>query len=590
MPKQEKLPVWDLSALYKSVDDPKIKSDAKKNLVDAQKFVKRYKNQVAKLDAKQLLAALKLGESILQQTAKLGSFAYLGLTVDSANPKINVLYQQMEDHATQVQSSFIFFDLEIMELPAARLQKFINDPVLKNYKHFLANIAKMKPHHLSEEEEKIFNDKAMTSSGAFNRLFDQHFASKKFKGQPLEAVTKQMNLPDRKARRAAAETFTAGLLEDARMLTLIFNTIIKDKAIGDKWHKFTYPEQARHLSNEVDQKMVETMTEVISRNYKVVEDFYLFVAKVRELPKLKVYDRYAPIAKTDKKYSYEQAKQIILAAFNKFSPEFGRIAKEFFDKNWIHAPVLAGKQGGAYCAGITPDVHPVILVNFQGLNESVQTLAHELGHGINDYLMSKQTLFNYGVPITLAETASVFCEMLVFDDLKEKTTNPQEKFAMYIQKIQGIFATVFRQTAMHKFEQDIHSLQRQKGELTTEEFKALWIKRQNEMFGKSLDNSGSELWWSYIPHFLHTPFYVYGYAFGELLVLSLYAQYKQDPKPFVPKYLEFMSAGSSQSPQELLRPFGINLSDRKFWEGGINIIKEMIVEAKLIYSQIKKNR
>jgi oligoendopeptidase F len=588
--KQEKLPVWDLSALYKSVDDPKIKSDAKKNLIDSQKFVKKYRGRIGALDAKQLLAAIKESEAIMLVASKLYSYPMLLQSVDSTNPKIKVLFQQMIDHATEVQGNFIFFDLELIELPEKKINELISNPILSNYKHHLEDLSKLRPHHLSENEEKIFNDKAVTSSNAFNRLYDQHFASKKFGQFTMEEVTKQMNLADRKKRKDAALLFTKGLKEDSQLLTLIFNNIVKDKSIGDRWHKFQNPQQARHLSNELDVKTVETMVEVITSNYKLVEDFYNFKKRVMKLPKLFTYDRYAPIAKTQRKYSFAEAKSIILGAFNKFSPEFGRIARLFFDENWIHAPVMLGKQSGAYCAGITPDTHPVVLVNYLGLAESVETLAHELGHGVNDYLMRKQTYINYDTSIPMAETASVFCEMIVFDDLKSKITDPKEKFAMYVGKIQEIFATVFRQTALHKFEEQLHLMQKEKGELTEDEISEIWDNTQKEMFGNSVDLTGSENWWGYISHFVRYPFYVYGYAFGELLVLSLYAQYKKDPKIFVPKYLELMSAGSSKSPQELLKPFGINLSDRKFWQGGINIIKELVVEAKQIYEQTKKRK
>jgi oligoendopeptidase F len=596
--KQEKLPVWDLSALYKSVDDLKIKSDLAKNLVDAQRAAKKYRGRLAKMDNKQILVALKELETIGNLSSKLGNFGELVLSTDSQNPKNNVLNQQITDKLTEVGNLLIFFDLEIMELPEKRIKELVNDPILKNYRHHLAEVVKYKPHHLTESEEKIFNDKAVTGPMAFNRLFDQHFATRKFDvklGKVVKTMTETeaLNLtmnPDRETRKSAANAITKTLAEDKDMLTLIYNMIVKDAAINMRWHKFQKPEDPRHMVNEIDQKTVDAMAEAVQAGYGIVEDFYNFKKRVMGLPKLFVYDRYAPISKSDKTYSFAEAKKIILSSFTKFSKEFGSAAREFFDKKWIHAEVKIGKRGGAYCSYVTPDTHPVVFVNYQGKARDVQTLAHELGHGINAYMMRIQTPLNFNTPLTLAETASVFGEMLVFDDLKETIKDPKEKFALYVEKIQDIFATVFRQTSMYKFEQDFHALQKEKGELTTEEINTIWTKRQKEMFGNSVDISGSEQWWSYVPHFLHTPFYVYAYSFGELLVLSLYAQYKKDPKTFVPKYLELMSAGSSKSPQELLKPFGINLSDRKFWQGGINIIKELVVEAKQIYEQTKKRK
>jgi oligoendopeptidase F len=589
MAKKEELPVWDLSALYKNVDDPKIKSDAKKNLAEAMQFAKKYRGLVAKLTPGQAIAAFKHLESILNTMYKLIVYAELVFSTDSQNPKNSVLVANMTDFAASVGRELVFFDLELMDATESKLKEFVASPVLLNYRHYLQNISKYRPHHLSEKEEQIFNDKSITSMGAFIKLFDQHFASRKFKFANTEkqyTETELLNMltdPDREKRKKAGESLTRGFLEDSRMLTLIYNNMVKDKAIYDRWHKYKNPEDSRHLSNEIDQKTVDAMAETVQANYGIVEDFYNFKKQVMQLSKLMFYDRYAPISKSDKTYNFGEAKEMILKAFEKLSPEFQKAAKDFFDKKWIHAPVQVGKRGGAYCMYITPDTHPVVFVNYMGRARDIQTLAHELGHGINAYMMRKQTTINFDTPLILAETASVFGEMLVFDDLKEKISDPQEKFSLYIDKIQDTFATVFRQTSMYKFEQDFHKLQKQKGELTTEEINKIWIECQKGMFGNSVDNSGQEQWWSYIPHFLHAPFYVYAYSFGELLVLSLYAQYKKDPKSFVPKYLEMMRAGNSKTPQEILKPFGIDLSDRKFWQGGVNIIKDLVSEAKEIY-------
>lgn len=598
VPNQEKLPVWDLTVLYKGVDDPKIESDMKKNLADAKRFSSKYKTRVHKLNAKQLEAAYKEIEAISQQSSKLYAFAELTFSVDSQTPQNSVLVGRMVDHASAVSGELLFFGLEIMELPKQKLDALIKDKTLANYQHDLRKAAIWKPHHLSENEERIFTDKSGTSWGAFNKLFDLHFANRKFEFKLRNSTkylteTEILNLsmdPDREKRKASVEGISKTLGEDSKMLTLIFNTIVKDCAIYNRWHKHKTPEDIRHMSNEVDQKTVDAMAETVQANYGIVSEFYELKRRIMGLPKLYLHDRYAPIAKSDITFSFDEAKRIILTAFEQFNREFADVGRKFFDERWIHAPVQMGKRGGAYCSYVTPDTHPVVFVNYMGKARDVQTLAHELGHGINGYMMRHQTPTNYDTPLILAETASVFGEMLVFDDLKSKVKNQQEMLSLYIDKIQDIFATVFRQTSMYKFEQDMHNLQAKKGELTTEEINTLWIKRQHEMFGDSVDVSGSELWWSYIPHFLHSPFYVYAYSFGELLVLSLYAQYKQDPEGFVPKYLEMMKTGNSKTPQEILKPFGINLSDRKFWQGGVNIIKGLVDEAKLIYKQTKQTK
>jgi oligoendopeptidase F len=355
---------------------------------------------------------------------------------------------------------------------------------------------------------------------------------------------------------------------------------VEDKAIGDKFAKFSTPEESRHMANDISQDVVDSMVSVVSENFGIVEDYYLAKKKWMGLDEIFDYDRYAPIHESKLKYEYDDAKKIVLDSFNKFSPAIGESAALFFDKNWIHAPSKQGKRGGAYCSGGTPDKHPLILLNYNGRLDDVSTMAHELGHGVNDWLMREQNPINYDTTLVLAETASVFAEMLLFDELKEQIKDPKEKFGLYAGKVEGIFATVFRQISMHEFEQTLHAA-RAKGELSPDTINQLWMDTQTQMYGKSVTLSPDyKVWWSYIQHFYHVPFYVYAYAFGELLVLALYAKYKQEGASFVPKYLDLMRAGTSASPQELLKPMGIDLKDRNFWQNGMNMIKEMVEETK----------
>ncbi|HYC80073.1 MAG TPA: M3 family oligoendopeptidase [Candidatus Binatia bacterium] len=586
----QNLPVWDLSAYYSGIDDPKIEADMAEALKKSKDFELKYRGKVIDSTAADfILTALKEFEEITLQSHKPVVFAQNVNNVDSIRPETGALLQKTMKFVMDVNSLLTFFTLELNNLSSEKLKELSEDPILKNYKHFLERLVEFKPHRLSEKEEIILQQKSLTSSHAFNRLFDDHFAIKKFPtvlhGKTVELTEPEvldlMKDADREKRKAASISLTEGLKLDSKLLTFIYNTLGEDKSINDRFTRFETPEQSRHLDNDLDPKVVELMVNVVTENYKIVEDLYAAKKEWMGLDELYEYDRYAPIHESNLKYDYVEAKTIVLDAFKKFSDKFYDAAKLFFDNNWIHAPSMPGKRGGAYCSGGTPDKHPVILLNYQNRLDDVGTLAHELGHGVNDYMMRDLNIINYDTPLVLAETASVFAEMLVFDALKEKISDPKEKFGLYVEKIQSIFATVFRQISMYQFELAFHNARRTKGELSPDDINGIWQKTQTEMFGQSVKFSpGYETWWSYIPHFNHTPFYVYAYAFGELLVLSLYAKYKQEGESFVPKYLELMKAGVTASPQELLKPLGIDLSSREFWEGGIKIIRDMVQETK----------
>lgn len=587
------MPNWDLTDLYKSVNDPAINKDLELTLKRAKSFNKEYKNTLSKnLSASKLFSVVKKYEAIIQEAVKPSTFASLVFSVDSNNPRHGAFLQAMKAKYLEIHQQLLFFELELLKLPDETLVSLAKDEKLANYHHFLTLLLINKPHRLTETEEKIFNDKTLTGSGAFIRLFEEELARKKF-GLVLGKKKRLLNeaallalfhSPDRETRHAAAEALSDGLQQELKRLTYITNILIEDKAINDRYFRYEYPEQERHIANEVDQETVETLTRTVTNNYKVVQDFYLFKKSVLGYKTLYVYDVYAPVTKSQKKTPYNKAKDIVLSSFANFDTGYSNLARLFFDKNWIDVGIKDGKRGGAFCEYTTPDLHPYILLNYSGNIRDVLTLAHELGHGINACLAKNQTYLNFDWPLILAETASVFSEMLVFDDLKEKLS-AKEKFALYMSKIEDIFATVYRQISMYLFEKDLHCARREKGELTAEEIGRMWNKRRREMFGASVAVSDDyNSWWSYIPHFKHTPFYVYAYAFGELLTLSLYNQYKQDRDKFIPKYLELLSAGSTKTPQELLKPLGVDLKDKKFWQGGIGVIQKLVQEAKEIYA------
>ncbi|MBX4188297.1 MAG: M3 family oligoendopeptidase [Candidatus Doudnabacteria bacterium] len=586
--KNESLPLWDLSAYYNGIDDPKIDADILEATNKSLEFEKRFRGQfITNAETGSVLLALKEFEEITLQAHKPIVFAQNVQAVDSNNPANGALLQKTMKAVMDIGSLLTFFTLELNNLPTEKLKDLSEASQLSNYKHFFEKLIEIKSHRLSEKEEIILQQKSLTSGHAFVRLFDEHQSSKKF-NISLDGKIQQMNQSDildlmkdanRERRRTASKAFSNALQEDLRLYTYILNTLIEDKNITDKLTKFKTPEQSRHLDNDIPQSVVDTMVSVVSENFNIVENYYNNKKQWLGVEVLYEYDRYAPIFESEGRYTFEEAKKIVLESFNNFSAEFGRIAQLFFDNKWIHAPTISGKRGGAYCSGGTPDKHPLVLVNYKGRLDDVNTLAHELGHGVNDYLMRDLNLLNFDTTLVMAETASVFAEMLVFDYLKEQIKDPKEKFALHVLKVESMFATVFRQVSMHKFEQVLHQARIDKGELSGDVINQQWMETQTLMFGNSIKFSeGYKYWWSYIQHFYHSPFYVYSYAFGELLVLSLYAKYKQEGQTFVPKYLELMSSGVAASPQDLLKPLGIDLNDRQFWQQGVDMISELVEE------------
>lgn len=585
-----KLPTWDLSGLYKSINDPRIEKDITQFNNIAHNYAKKHRDQITTLakNPRRLLKAIQEYEEILQGAAKPIEYASLVFAENSNDPKNGALLQKTKAAYLSISQQLIFFDLGLTHLEEKTLSGLIKNSILKNYHHFLKRLLDYKSHRLSEPEEKILNDKSLTGRSAFVRLFDQETARKQFKFKfksKIKLLTRSELLdlfysPDRNIRKEASETLTLGLNEELERATFIINILIEDKAINDKYMKFAYPEESRHLDNEITREVVETMTQVVVKNYKVVQDFYNFKKKVLGLKNLEVYDIYAPVGKTKQKYSYSKAKDTVLESFAQFSDEYEKLAKDFFDKNWVDVAPKPGKKGGAFCSFGLPGEHPYVFLNYTESIRNVLVLAHELGHGVHARLFGKQTYLNFDTPLTIAEVSSVFAEMIVFDYLRKKTRDKKELFALLMGKIEDIFATVFRQVGMYRFEQELHTTRRNKGELTKEQIGEIWQKTRTQMFGNSVNvDNKYNIWWSYIPHFIHTPFYVYAYAFGELLTLSLYAKYKKEGNKFTKKYLDSLRAGGSESPEKLLTTLGINLKDPKFWQEGIDSVKLLIDKA-----------
>ncbi len=573
---------WDLTDLYEGLNDPAIEADMRWLRSKAADF-SRLRGRVAVLQGRELLDAVRMLEEITEIAQKLLAYSYLNFSTQTQNPQASALFQSQKELYSELHRETLFFELEWTKADDSAAGSLLSDPLLAKYTHYLAALRRYSRHVLSEPEEKILADKEPAGASAWSALFDKMLSQLRFgESKRTESeVLSDLHSPERETRKKAAAELTEGLESILPSLTHIFNTILLDKSIDDRLRSYPHWLSSRNLSNEADDAMVEALCEAVCSRYDLVERYYRLKRKLLGYEELFDYDRYAPIpGLSEEKFSWERAKEIVLTAYAEFSPEMAGIASRFFDEKWIHAPVLPGKRSGAFAHPVVPSAHPYVFLNFTGTHRDVMTLAHELGHGVHQYLAREQGLFNSETPLTTAESASVFGEMLVFRHMLRSTADPTQRRALLCSKIEDTFATVFRQVSMNRFEEAVHNARRTRGELDQEFISSAWLTTQSAMFGSSvrlLDHY--RLWWSYIPHFVHSPGYVYAYAFGELLVLALYEQYTRRARGFVSKYLNFLESGGKAKPEELLRPFGIDLSDPHFWSRGIDIIDSLVKEA-----------
>lgn len=583
--------VWDLSDLYQSPDDPRIDQDMRTAQQRAEAFEQQYRGRIEtpECEPAALRAALDEYEAINRDRAKPLSFANLLFSADTSNAAYGALLQRLQVTSTAVSQHLIFFDLEIGRMPEETFQRMVAAPELEPYRHYLEQERRVARHHLSEPEEKVVSELANTGARAFLRLFSELTSRSKFRlthdGETRELTQSQaMALlydPNRELRAAASSAVTETFKELAHPVTFIYNNLLLEKATMDRLRGYEYPEQARHEDNELDPEVVQNMVEVCVAGYPLVAEYYELKRKLLGLEELTHYDRYAPISATASTIPFSDGREMVLSAFGAFSPRVREVTQRFFDRRWIDAEVRPGKRGGAFCSYVAPDVHPYVFMNYTDRPRDVMVLAHELGHAVHGVLASRNNFLSFYPSLPLAETASVFGEMLVFERLQAELESPREKLALLAGKIEDSFATVFRQVTMYRFEQAAHRKRREEGELTTESYNALWQSTMQEMFGDSL-KLGEEhaYWWLYIPHIFGTPFYVYSYAFGELLVLALFARYKLEGEPFVGRYLEFLASGGSRGPEEMLAELGIDIREKSFWQGGIHLIRQMLEQAK----------
>lgn len=582
---------WNLDDLFRSHSE--LKDCLKTAETAALAFADHYRGKIAELEPYQLAATVDELAVILDDTGRAYTYAYLYWVTDTADAARGALLQEVKEAYTRISQALVFFDVEWARMDDDKANAFLDSVVMSKHKHFLELQRLAREHVLSEPEEKVVSEMSVNGRQAWNRYFDETMSAMRFKFRGKwvteQEILSQLHEPDRRTRKKAASVFTDVLKREERTLSYIFNTVLADKASQDRLRGYSSWISSRNLSNEVADETVQALIDAVTSRYDLVHRFYKLKRKVLGLKKMYDYDRYAPVGDADTKYSWSDAQEIVTEAYTEFHPQMGAIVGEFFDDHWIDAAVSPGKRGGAFSHGAVPSAHPYILMNYTGRPRDVQTLAHELGHGVHQYLSRSQGVFHSDTPLTTAETASVFGEMLTFQKLIGQESSPANQLSMLIGKIDDSMATVFRQVTMNRFEDRIHNARRTQGELTPEDFATHWMETQRAMYGKSVTLSKDyHSWWSYIPHFLHTPGYVYAYAFGELLVLALYERYKQEGSSFAERYVELLSAGGSDWPHELLKPMGIDLTDLDFWKQGLVSIEHLIERAEKLYSKVAK--
>jgi oligoendopeptidase F len=575
---------WNLTDLYAGMDDPQINADLDTADTEADALDRDYRGRIATLSPSEVAELIGRLEALHERAGRVGSFASLNWTSDTLDPARGALLQRVTERGSRLGQKLVFLELELANAPDEIANTWLSDAALARYRHWLEVVRMFRPHLLSEPEEKILDEKSVTGRSAWDRFFDEANAAARYEldGETLtrDQVLNRLYAGDRELRKRAAGVFTTGLKDLARTNTYIFNTILADKASDDRLRKYPSWISARNLSNQVDDKTVEALIEAVTSRYDIVARYYRLKRRLLGLDELFEYDRYAPLPAADRVYPWPEAQRIVLEAYGQFHPRLAEVASWFFERRWIDAPPRPGKYGGAFSSGTVPSVHPYILLNYEARPRDVMTLAHELGHGVHQKLAGVQGVLQAHTPLTTAETASVFGEMLVFQAMMAQETDPQVRLGMLTAKIEDSFATAFRQISMNRFENAMHTARREEGELTTERFGELWLETQRAMFSDSVTLTPDYgLWWSYIPHFIGTPGYVYAYAFGELLVLALYARYRHVGEGFADKYLAMLTAGGSDWPHEIVAPLGVDLTDPQFWHGGLSILEDLVAEA-----------
>ncbi len=616
---------WDLEPLLDGEGEAGVERRMQDALAGAQGFAERYAGKLGELNGAGLAQAMHELAEIYELVGRAGTYAGLRFSTDTANPANGALLQLVQERETAIETTLLFFELEWAALPQERAEELLAGAELDFCRHHLRNVRRYREHLLTEPEEKILAEKSLTGASAWARLFEELTSAIEVQlpsavGRPadpdgpgqdagtveaahpgggasvgagaspsggdgagktqrvaLDVALSRLALPDREVRRTAAEAVTAALAPGLRTRGYVLNTLLADKSVDDRLRRYPNWLAARNLANEASDESVAALIEAVRGRYELARRWYRLKAGLLGIDRLADYDRMAAVTQDEVSFTYAQARELVLDCYSSFSPELGQLAGRFFAERWIDAPVRPAKRGGAFCASAVPSAHPYVLLNYTARRRDVLTLAHELGHGVHFALAARQGVFHQGTPLTLAETASVFGETVVFGRLLAEDTTPQSRLALLAEHLEDIIATVFRQVAMNRFEELAHTGRREQGELSVERIGELWAQSQTELLGDSVEiTDGYRSWWSYIPHFINTPGYVYAYAYGQLLALSVYERYEQQGPDFVPRYLELLAAGGSRSPEELGRIVEVDLTDPGFWDAGLDLVERQL--------------
>jgi len=583
------LPEWNLGDLYDAPESPVLKTDVETATRAAEAMNERYAGKLGELldggkGGVALAQAVREFEALNDIMGRIVSYASLLYAADTADPRRQKFYGDIQEKITAISSKLLFFPLELNRLDDAALEKAMSDPALGHYRPWIEDLRKEKPYQLEDKLEQLFHEKAVTARGAWDRLFNETMTSLRFKidGEKLslEPTLNRLLDPDGKKRKEAAEALAKVFKDNVRLFTHITNTLAKDKEISDRWRGFADVADSRHLANRVEREVVDALVAAIRDAYpRLSHRYYAMKAKWLGKKTLMYWDRNAPLPEEPKQViDWKDAQETVLTAYGNFSPRMADIAGRFFAEGWIDAPVREGKSQGAFSHPTVPSAHPYILLNYQGKPRDVMTLAHELGHGVHQVLANAQGPLMAPTPLTLAETASVFGEMLTFKKLLDQAPTKRERRALLAAKVEDMLNTVVRQIAFYSFERKVHE-ERREGELTAERLGEIWLDVQRESLGPAIElRPEYENFWCYIPHFIHSPFYVYAYAFGDCLVNSLYAVYEKADKGFAERYLDMLAAGGTKHHKELLAPFGLDASEPHFWSMGLKVIEGLIDE------------
>ncbi len=597
---------WNLDPLVDGEGQEGVKRQLDEALTRAEAFAEQHGGKIGELDSAGLEDAMRELAAIQELVSRAGTYAGLRFSIDTADPANGALLQEVQERGTQVETLLLFAELEWAALPDERAEALLADERLDFCAHHLRNVRRYRDHLLSEPEEKILAEKSVTGSSAWSRLFDELTSAievelptqttggrsglaqamrgpaveRREQKVALDVALSRLALPDRELRRTTAEAITQALAPGLRTRAFAFNTLLADKATDDRLRRYPHWLAARNLSNEASDESVAALVEAVRARYGLARRWYRLKAKLLGIDRLADYDRMAAVTDDEVTFTFAQAREIVLDCYSSFSPKLGEVARRFFDERFIDAPVRPAKRGGAFCASSVPSVHPYVMLNYTSRRRDVLTLAHELGHGVHFALAADQGIFHQHTPLTLAETASVFGETIVFGRLLDEDSSPASRLALLAENIEGQIATVFRQIAMNRFEDLAHTARREQGELSVERFGELWAQSQSDMLGDSVEiTDGYRTWWSYVPHFIGSPGYVYAYAYGQLLALAVYERYEQRGEELVPQYLDLLAAGGSRSPEELGRIVEVDLADPGFWDAGLDLVERRLGQA-----------